>query len=723
MPRTIINVSNRLPVTIEGSGFKKSSGGLVTALEGVSDGRYELKWIGWTGDSAADPARQRELEARFTRELGFVPVFLTEEETSGFYEGFSNSSIWPLLHYLPSYMRYDDPRWWDDYRNVNQRFADAVLNTAGDGDLVWVHDYQLMLVPAMLRLANPSLRIGFFLHTPFPSYEIFRCHPHRVELIEGLLGADQIGFHTFGYVRHFRSTVVRLLGIESELMRIRRDGHTSHLGVYPIGINAPKFEEELNTPEHRAQCEHFRANFAAKRIVLSVERMDYTKGILRRLQAIDLFLADNPDKRDEMKFIFISVPSRERVEEYQELLAEVESQIGRLNGKYATVNNSPIHFIHGTVTFTELCALYALAEVAMVTPLRDGMNLVAKEYVAAQRDGTGVLVLSEFAGAAEELFNAVVVNPYDAQGVAASLRIALETTIEQRRERMRPMRDRVMKFDASWWAKSFIDDLASREIVSAEAPDIDDARRRIASAVAGGQRVALFLDYDGTLREIVKDPASAAVTPEMRGLLDRLRGLGNVEVTIISGRTPGDLQGFVGDYPFALIAEHGAALRRAGIAEWEQLDLNVSYAWKDELLRVLQLYEASTPGSRIEDKRTSLVWHYRQADPEFGIQKAMELAEELSTIAANDPVQIRHGRKIVEVTASHVNKGSAVTRLLSERPYDLIVAAGDDTTDESMFRLDLQNFISIRVGDGETQARYRLPTPAALRGFLARALT
>ncbi|HEV2292353.1 MAG TPA: bifunctional alpha,alpha-trehalose-phosphate synthase (UDP-forming)/trehalose-phosphatase [Tepidisphaeraceae bacterium] len=723
MPGTIINVSNRLPITIEGDQIKKSSGGLVTALEAVSGGRYELKWIGWTGEGCADATRQRGLEERFTREFGFVPVFMTQAEQAGFYEGFSNSSIWPLLHYLPSYMRYDDAQWWHDYRNVNQRFADAVLRTAKDGDLVWVHDYQLMLVPAMLRAANPSLRTGFFLHTPFPSYEIFRCHPHRVDLIEGLLGADQIGFHTFGYARHFRSAVVRLLGIDAELMRIRRDGHTSHLGVYPIGINAAKFEEELNTQQHRAQCEHFRANFAHKRVVLSVERMDYTKGILRRLQAIDQFLAANADKHDEMKFIFISVPSRERVEEYQDLLSEVESQIGRLNGRYATINNSPIHFIHGTVTFTELCALYALAEVAMVTPLRDGMNLVAKEYVAAQRDGAGVLVLSEFAGAAEELFNAIVVNPYDAQGVAAYLREALEMPLEQRRERMRPMRDRVMKFDASWWATSFIDDLAALELVSSVAPDIDDAQRRVASAVAdNSKRVVLFLDYDGTLREIVKDPGTATVTTEMRWLFDRLRRLENVDVTIISGRTPQDLDAFVGEFPFGLIAEHGAALCRPGSSDWEQLDRNVSYAWKEELLRVLQLYEASTPGSRVEEKRTSLVWHYRQADPEFGHQKAMDLAEELSTIAANDPVQIRHGRKIVEVTASHVNKGAAVARLLSERQYDLILAAGDDTTDESMFRLDLQNFITIRVGDGDTLARYRLPTPAALRAFLARSL-
>jgi trehalose 6-phosphate synthase/phosphatase len=662
------------------------------------------------------------LAERFARELGYTPVFLSDQESRDFYEGFSNSSLWPLLHYLPSYMRYE-PRWWAGYRQVNQHFADAVLSVARDGDRVWVHDYQLMLVPRLLREANPSLRIGFFLHTPFPSYEIFRCHPNRLELIEGMLGADQIGFHTFGYLRHFRSTVLRLLGTESELTRIRRDGHTSHLGVYPIGINAQRFEDQLDSAAHRAQVERFRANFAGKRIVLSVERMDYTKGIPHRLDAIEQFLADNPQRRDDMKFIFISVPSRERVEEYQTLVADVESRIGRINGTYATVQNSPIHFIHVSVSFAELTALYALAEAALVTPLRDGMNLVAKEYVAAQRDGAGVLILSEFAGAAEELFSALIVNPNDAQGVAACLREALDMPADERRQRMAPMRQRVMRHDAAAWARSFLDELASRVTTDEVAQNHTEAERRMRGVIGRGGRIAMFLDYDGTLRELVRDPAAATPTPDMLDLFHRLRRLDVADVTIISGRMPQDLETFLGSLPFGLIAEHGAALRRPGSEEWERLDRNASYTWKRELLKVLKLYEASTPGSWVEEKRTSLVWHYRNADPEFGKDKARNLAEEWSTIAANEPIQIRHGSKIVEVTSTHINKGAAVSRVLEQRQYDLIVVAGDDTTDESMFRLNVRNLLSIKVGDGETQARYRVPTPAALRGLLLRAIS
>ncbi len=423
MPTTLVNVSNRLPITIDGDDIKKSSGGLVAALEGLSDKEYDAKWIGWPGGVVA-PEKQGEMTRRLVEEQGCTPVFLTDEEAQAHYEGFSNSSVWPLLHYMPDYLRYE-PDWWEAYRTINQRFADKVLETVSDDALVWVHDYQLLLLPAMLRAARPKLRIGFFLHTPFPAYDVFRCHPRRRELVEGMLGADLLGFHTFGYLRHFRSAVLRLLEVEADITHVRTaDGRKAALGVYPIGIHARKFDETLDQPEHAERQEKFRRTFQGKQIVLSVERMDYTKGILHRLKAVDHYLA-GLESRDEIKFIFVSVPSREGVEEYQDLRAEVESRIGRLNGKYATLHNSPIHFIHGSVEFADLCALYSIADAGLVTPLVDGMNLVAKEFLACQRERFAPLILSEFAGAAEELVGALLVNPYDPPAVAESIVRAL----------------------------------------------------------------------------------------------------------------------------------------------------------------------------------------------------------------------------------------------------------------------------------------------------------
>lgn len=717
---TLINVSNRLPVTIDGDDVKKSAGGLVSALEGIAGDQQSLKWIGWTGSVVEDPQKRAELERELADEFGDMPVFLSQEEIDGFYRGFSNSSLWPLLHWMPGKFRYRRD-WWEQYLAINQRFADAVLAIAKEGDMVWVHDYHLMLLPEMLKRRMAGLKVGFFLHTPFPPPEVFACQPKRRELLEGLLGADQVGFHTFRYLRNFRSAVLRLLGIDSDATHIRQEGRATHLGVYPIGINAPKFDQTLSSPEFQKEFDALQAAHAGKRIVFSVERMDYTKGIPQRLDAIDLFLESCED-RENVRFIFVSVPSREDVAEYKELREEVEYRVGRLNGKYSTLDNTPIHFIHGTVEFTRLCAMYALAEVALVTPLADGMNLVAKEFIACKRDRDGVLVLSEFAGAAEELVNATIVNPYDAQGVANAIGDALRLPVEARIERMAPMRERIIQCDAAWWARRFLDDLASRPVVEdrleTARSEIDAAGKRLADALRAGKRVAMFLDYDGTLREIERDPAAARPNAGVRELLARLQEIPNLPVTIISGRQARDLEAWFGPTPFTLIAEHGADIRRSGQAEWDRLDPHTTYGWKQDILPLLRLYRDATPGSFIEEKRAGLVWHYRKVDPELGEWKAAALADELSTILANETVQIRHGKKIIEVAAAQVSKGSAVARMLDELRCDLALCAGDDQTDESMFTLDAPNLLTIKVGRGESAAQLRIRTPAEFRAFL-----
>jgi trehalose 6-phosphate synthase/phosphatase len=719
MPSTLVNVSNRLPVTVEEDRIAKSSGGLVAALEGLSEGQYATKWIGWPGAAFPDESRRQEVARTLEEEHGCIAVFLSQEEATAFYEGFSNSSIWPLLHYLPNYLRYE-PGWWEHYQNVNQAFAEKVLDTVHEGDLVWVHDYQLMLLPAMLRAAAPNLRIGFFLHTPFPAYEIFRCHPRRQELVTGMLGANRIGFHAFGYLRHFCSTVQRLLGIETELTHIPSKGLNTALGVYPIGINALKFEETLDSSEFHQRREEFRLAHEGKRLVVSVERMDYTKGILHRLEAIDNFLAGS-DQINAIRFLFVSVPSREGIEEYQHLVEEVESRVGQLNGKYATLINSPIHFIHGSIPFVDLCALYALADIALVTPLIDGMNLVAKEFIACQRENAGLLILSEFAGAAEELFNAVLVNPYDSAAVAESLTGALALSMKEKQDRILPMRERVMRYDARHWARSFIEDLAKGPVSDPRTVEIniEEARLRLERAISTGKRIALFLDYDGTLREIEFEPRAATPNRAIQDLLHRLERSPNVDVTIISGRSQEDLESFLGGYPFRLIAEHGAALRRPGQKKWERLDRNLNYAWKEELLVILRIYEQATPGSVIEEKDSSIVWHYRKADEEFGGWKANQLTEELSALTANHPIKVRHGKKMVEVTAAENDKGAAVARVLEQNDdYEIALCAGDDLTDENMFELTGTRLLSIKVGAGRTQARFRISDPANLRKFL-----
>jgi trehalose 6-phosphate synthase/phosphatase len=504
------------------------------------------------------------------------------------------------------------------------------------------------------------------------------------------------------------------LHIETGLTHISDEEHTAALGVYPIGINASRFQETLDSKEFYQRREEFRAAHQGKRLVISVERMDYTKGILHRLEAIDNFLAKSKENND-VRFLFVSVPSRERIEEYQQLVKEVESRVGQLNGKYATLTHTPIHFIHGSIPFVDLCALYSLADTALVTPLIDGMNLVAKEFIACQRDGAGLLILSEFAGAAEELFNAFLVNPYDSAAVAERLREALTLPTEERRPLILPMRD------ARHWAHSFIDDLLTGIAKNGRTAknDIKEVRDQIEQALRSGQRVALFLDYDGTLREIEREPAAATPTVAVHALLHRLSQQPNVDVTILSGRSQEDLDAFLGPYPFRLIAEHGATWRPSGQKQWERLDKNLNYTWKEKLLPILRIYQQAAPGSTIEEKHSSIVWHYRKAEEEFGAWKADRLVQGLSAFTANHPIKVRHGKKMVEVTAAENNKGAAVVRVLEQNPnYGAILCAGDDLTDESMFELNMPHLVTIKVGSGPTQARFRVTDPAAFRKLL-----
>lgn len=715
----ILNVANRLPITV-GEEITKSSGGLVSALEGVSGSDYDLRWIGWPGHACKSPEEERELEETLSERFGYKPIFLSAEEISDYYDGFSNSSLWPILHYNANYMRYEEP-YWEAYKAVNQKFADSVLETASEGDLVWIHDYHLMLVPGMLRAAMPNLRIGFFFHTPFPSSEVFRCHPRRAELIEGVLGADLLGFHTFNYLRHFRSSALRLVGLESDMGTISHGTHRTTLGVYPIGINAKSFEEELQTEAFRKKKDEFSKNWSGKRIALSVERLDYSKGLPHRLEAIEQFLA-NYDDRDNIVFVFVSVPTRGGVEEYQLLLERIEGEVGRINGRYATTRNSPIHFIHGSVPFTELCALYSIADIAMVTPLVDGMNLVAKEYVACQSNDPGVLILSEFAGAANELVNALIVNPFDTRAVAEAIDTALAMDLEERRDRMGYMRSRVTQFEANFWANSFLTELKKLDQFEEYALTLNEAREEVLNRVKSANKVALFLDYDGTLREFEKIPDRAYPSPAVIDLFLKLEG-SSADVFVISGRNGATLHRWFGKFDATLIAEHGSAYKLAGSEDWESLNPSDDDSWKARVLEIMRHYEGSTPGSFVEEKQSAIVWHYRQSDPEFGKWKANQLMSESYEMLANFPVEIHHGKKIIEVSSIHVNKGAAVNHFLNKADYDLVICAGDDQTDEAMFRLENDRILTLKIGDGESHARYRIPDPASFRTLMSKVAT
>jgi trehalose 6-phosphate synthase/phosphatase len=717
--KTLINVSNRLPVTI-GKTIEKSSGGLVYAMEGLGH-HYDFKWIGWAGGVISDPSERKRIAAELYETFNFIPIFLSKKEAENFYTGFSNSSLWPLLHYISPYARYEES-WWTSYQRVNHIFADTVLDLASMDDIIWIHDYHLMLLPAILRKRKPDLKIGFFLHTPFPSYELFRCHPNREELLEGLLGADLIGFHTFGYLRHFRSTVLRILGLESETDFIPLETHKTVIGTYPIGINSEKFLQELQSDRYFKCLNEYKELYQEKKVVLSVERLDYTKGTARRLDAIEQYLNET-DQRDDIVFIFINVPSRESVEEYQNLLEELQGKVSEINGKYATIKNVPIHFMHQSINFSELCALYSLADVAMVTPLIDGMNLVAKEYLACQRETKGLLILSEFAGAAQELPNAFVVNPYNINEVAQTLKEALSLSEQEKQKMIAPMKKRVIKYDAKYWAESFIRDLTAERDKEDILVDTKEISLEVIRPFIDVKNIAFFLDYDGTLAELKKKPADALPNEEIKDLFSCLEARKHIDVYIISGRKKEDMDQWFSRYDFSLIAEHGYFYKQRNTSDWIVSDPKADLSWKDQIIEIFEHYTGMTPGSFVEEKTSSVVWHYRNSDPEFGSWKANQLVAELYEMLCNLPVEIHHGKKIVEVSSNQINKGMVLEHFIFVNQYDGVLCAGDDETDESMFRIRDDKIISINIGNNpKTTAKFHIANPKAFRNFLMKCL-
>ena len=457
---SFVVVSNRLPVDHvvhdDGTeGWRASPGGLVTALEPVmrsADGA----WVGWAGQPDIDlPAFDHD-------GIRIVPVPLTPADLENYYEGFSNDTLWPLYHDViaqPGYHRV----WWDSYVEVNQRFADATARIAADGATVWVQDYQLQLVPRMLRTARRDLTIGFFNHIPFPAYGIFSQLPWRIQIVEGLLGADVIGFQRVADAGNFSRAVRRLLGYPTKSPFIEVPGTaTSHARrimarAFPISIDVDSFEALAQRPDVQARAQQIRHDLGnPKTIMLGVDRLDYTKGIGHRLKAFGELLAEGRLSVEDVTLVQVASPSRERVEAYAQLRDEIELTVGRINGDYGTISHQAVSYLHHGFPREEMAALYLAADVMLVTALRDGMNLVAKEYVAARSDLDGVLVLSEFTGSADELKASLLINPHDIDGLKDAIVRAIDMPHAERRKRMKSLRKRVRENDVTHWADSFL---------------------------------------------------------------------------------------------------------------------------------------------------------------------------------------------------------------------------------------------------------------------------
>jgi trehalose 6-phosphate synthase/phosphatase len=721
MSRVLI-VSNRLPVSVVRRDsevkLERSSGGLATGLAGVH-ARSGGVWVGWPGDAGDLAADEQAALAERLRQWRLAPVPLTAEEVEGFYESFCNGVLWPVLHYLVGNLPFQFPG-FQLYEAVNRRFADAVMAQHRPGDLIWVHDYQLMLVPAMVRERLPDARIAFFLHVPFPASDLFRVLPFREQLLEGLLGADLIGFHTAAYMRHFASSTLRTLGIPLDVDRMRWQERLVRVGVFPMGVDAAEFDRLARSPEIERRLETLRTGQPeGSKTLVGIDRLDYTKGIPRRLLAFEALLRQHPELRGRVRLLQVAVPSRTKVASYRDFRDQVHTLVGRINGEFGTATFTPVHYIFRNQPPEEVVALYRAADALLVTPLRDGMNLVAKEFVASRTDEDGVLVLSEFAGAASELAEAVSVNPYDIDGTAEALHRALIMPAEERRLRMQALRRRVLSYDVARWSGLILESLRQTDAVRTLRAGASEDRviRQLLERARVARPLALILDYDGTLVPFAQTPELARPDAEAIEVLQALSTRAHTQVHVVSGRSRETLVQWLGHLPVHLHAEHGLWSRPAGGAGRAQRI--PAQTWRQRVLDILREYAERTPASLVEEKPAGLAWHYRAADPEYGLQQANELRLHLHEVLSNAPVEILAGDKVIEVRPHGVHKGRIVPAILAAHPGAFLLAVGDDRTDEDLFAAMPPGSASVHVGTRESRAEYRLPDVGSVRAFLA----
>ena len=717
----LILVSNRLPVSVvkgrRGLRFESSVGGLATGLGPLSKS-YDSTWIGWPGIDLETIGSEADDVVTRLRAEGCHPVSLSEQDIEGYYHQFSNDTIWPLFHYFPMYAVHDVDS-WRAYTRVNEAFADAVIKIVKDDDIIWIHDYHLMLLPSLIRRKLENATIGFFLHIPFPSFEVFRLLPWRNEILQGILGADLVGFHTYDYVGHFLDSVRNLLGHDSTMGQITAEDRLVKVDIFPMGIDYKRYSSAARNRKVKAQADRFRKTVGDRKVILSIDRLDYTKGILERLAAYNLFLSKHPTQREKLVLILVAVPSRTEVEHYALLKREVDELVGSINGKYGTIGWMPIWYMYRSLPFYTLMALYCIADIALVTPIRDGMNLIAKEFIATKSDGKGVLILSETAGAARELGEAIIVNVNNQEEVAHALERALAMTEEEQVESNRTMQRRLMRYNVERWAEEFIERLLQTKRLQEKMEMkvlTPQAQKELVSDYLKSSRRLILLDYDGTLVPFSAKPWLAKPSDEVIAVLRDLAENPKNEAVLISGREKANMEQWFGSLNIGLVAEHGMWVRdRHG--DWERIS-TLTNEWTEEVRPILELYVDRTPGSFVEEKEFSLAWHYRRCWPALGEVRARELVNDILQLTANLNLQVLEGSKVVEIKNAGVNKGQAALKWASREEWDFILALGDDLTDEDVFQALPATTWSIKVGFGASGAKFNLGSPTDVRSLL-----
>ncbi|MBE0653918.1 MAG: bifunctional alpha,alpha-trehalose-phosphate synthase (UDP-forming)/trehalose-phosphatase, partial [Bacteroidales bacterium] len=672
MNRTLI-VSHLLPLKIKvskmGVKLEPRIGGYSSALKNFYD-ENNTAWLGTTGIERprVGQAEKNAIEKELARYNCF-PLYLGKKQKSRYLEGYANSTIWPLFHYFNEHSTYR-PEDWESYVEVNQFYCTELEKIIEDGDRVWIHDFHLMLLPRMLREKFPELSIAYFQHIPFPSFELFRLLPQRIEILEGLLGADLIGFHTFDYERHFLSSVRRLLGLDTYMNQIRYEKRVLKVENFPMGIDFDKYNDRAvelleKTPRglknFRNEIEKHVRGSEDRKIILSIDWLDYTKGLVNRLRIFRNFLQMYPKYHEKVSLLFFVTPPNESISEFRKIKSELDEQVGRINSEFGAINWTPVFYFYREMNFDEMVQVFLSSDVALITPIRDGLSLIAKEYLASRPDKKSALILSEMAGASKELGEALIVNPNNRYEVAEALNRAISMTDEEKIEMNSALRKRLSIYNETRWIKDFLKSLESVKKIQEynltrkiNKTIIDSIINKYLSA----EKRMIFLDYDGTLQGFFKDPQAAKPDSELYAILEGLTKDHKNQVVIISGRDKETLASwFEGDWHLGFIAEHGVWYRELN-GDWKMMDA-IHKDWMHIIRPTLEFYVDRTPRSFIEDKNYSLVWHYRNSDPDLGVQRSLELKDELQSLVTNLNLEIMDGDKVIEIKNSGINKGRA----------------------------------------------------------------
>jgi len=695
-----------------------SSGGLVSAVSSYLEKKEKLDqkefdgkfWLGVPGCSAAswDKAVNLIPSAGFE----YVPVFAKKKSYEAYYNGMSNSVLWALFHYFPSFAEYNNSH-YDHYLKVNQDFANTLLPHLQPGDVIWIHDYHLLPLSALIRHAAPEVCIGFFLHIPFPSYEIFRIMPKRwqKELLTGMLGADLVGFHTDDYAEHFLNTAKMVLGLQSNQSYLEWENRKVKTGVFPISIDYDKFHNAFKQREIVELRDLIKSKFDKKKIIFSADRLDYTKGVYNRLRAYELFLKRFPEYHEKVVFIIVIVPSRDAISKYAERKKMIDEYIGNLNSRIGSFHWQPVIYQYSSLNFNELMAMYTSCNLALITPVRDGMNLVAKEFVASRRDKKGVLILSEMTGAAAELIEALSINPTDIDEIAEQIKTGLEMEEKEQAARITAMQSKIKRYDVAEWAGDFLKQLdqvyqMQAKKVASLPPLLD--KPQLGNNFLNAKKRLILLDYDGTLTPLVPLPEMAVPDEKLLQLLATLSRNAKNTIFIISGRDSATLENWLGKLDIGLIAEHGAWIKTVN-GSWTANSI-LKTDWKKPVKQLLEHFTESCWGTFIENKTFSLAWHYRNADIEEANLQMDLLVKKLKVFTETMDIDIIQGNKVIEVKNRGINKGQAVSQLINDTKFDFILACGDDTTDEDMFHslIAEEYAMTIKVGKVVSRAKYRV---------------